>query len=216
MTGLIRVFIFCTILLFLSALNSGSALCQSPAAESNQPQMTPDTQLGQQSGARTGGQMQQGPGGQQGQGSRQGPGQGQQSEQMQSMITQRLKEQLGATDEEWTVIGPKVLKVLSLVSSQSNGFQMRSLIGRSNAQGNSQARDGDARSSVSTGDKSLEELQTLLSSEDATTTQIKNKVSEVRKARENAKQDLAKAQKELRELLTLKQEATLISIGLLE
>jgi hypothetical protein len=48
---------------------------------------------------------------------------------MQKMISQRLKEMLGSTDEEWTVIGPKALRVYSLVSAQSTGFQIRSLVG---------------------------------------------------------------------------------------
>jgi len=213
MIGLRRVFIFCITLLLLSVIAADSAFCQPPTGGTDQSQIAQNNQMGQQ-GAQAGGQMQQGQGGQQGQGFRQGLGQ--QSEQMLNMMSQRIKELLGSTDEEWTVIGPKALKVISLVSSQSSGFQMRSLMGRSNTQGNRQARAEDARASTSTGDKTLEELQTLLASEDSTTTQIKNKVSEVRKARENAKQDLAKAQKALRELLTLKQEATLISLGLLE
>lgn len=213
MIGSRRVFIFCVILLLLSAITAGPAPCQPPAGGSDQSQPMQNVQTGRQA-AQTGGQMQQGPG------LGQGPGQGQQSEQMQSLMNQRLKELLGSTDEEWSVLGPKVLKVVSLVSSQSSGFQMRSLMGRSNvqgnAQGNTQGRTGDTRGSNLTGDKTLEELQTLLASEDASATQIKNKISEARRARETAKQDLAKAQKDLREILTLRQEATLISLGLLE
>ncbi|GEM_PF-910016 len=209
MIGSIRVFIFCTTLLLLSVIMAVSALCQPPVGGYEQSRTAQNNQMGQQS-SQAGGQIQRG------QGFGQGPGQGQQTEQMQNMMSPRLKELLGSTDEEWAVIGPKVLKVVSLVSSQSSGFQLRSLMGRSNAQGNTQVRGGDTRASANTGDKTLEELQTLLASEDTTSTQIKNKVSEVRKARETAKQDLAKAQKDLRELLTLKQEATLISLGLLE
>ena len=41
-------------------------------------------------------------------------------------------------------------------------------------------------------------------------------VSEVRKAREKSEQELATAQKELRELLTVRQEAILITLGLLD
>jgi len=175
--------------------------------------------------------MQQGPGGQQGKSL--GQRQMQSQEQMQAMVTQNLKQLLGSTDEEWTVIGPKVLKVYTLASSsQSRGFNMRNLMGRNTAQGSTlsgaqantqsntqagtQGRGVDNRSMGATGDTTLEELQKLLESEDTTTTQIKNKVSEVRNAREKARQDLVKAQKELRELLTLKQEAILISVGLLE
>jgi len=75
---------------------------------------------------------------------------------------------------------------------------------------------GNRSPSSSTEDVALEELSTLLKSEETTNTQLKNKISEIRNAREKSRQDLVKARKELRELLTLKQEATLISLGLLE
>lgn len=155
--------------------------------------------------------LSQPPGGQQGFGQEQG----QQSDQMENMITQLLKQMLGSTDEEWTVIGPKALKVYSLVSSQSTGVDIRSMMGRTGNQG-SQMRGNNRSSSTSTEDVALEELQTLLDSEETTITQLKNKISEIRNSREKSRQDLVKARKELRELLTLRQEATLITLGLLE
>jgi len=191
---------------FLSLLSltiTDSVLSQPPGVD--QVQMTQNNQPGQQ-----GGQI-QGLGGQQDFGQRQGL----QSEQMQDMISQSLKQMLGSTDEEWSVIGPMVLKVYSLVSSQSSGVQIRSIMGRSGNQG-SQMRGVNRPSFSSTEDVALEELKSLLESEETTNTQLKNKVSEIRNAREKSRQDLVKARKELREILTLKQEATLISVGLLE
>ena len=208
-----RVFCCYISLLLLSLASPKTSSSQPPGGGSDQSQLGQMNQAGQQ-GAQTGGQAQQGLGRQQGQDFGQGPGQGQQAGQMQDMISQRLKELLGSTDEEWTVIGPRALKVYSHVSSQSSGIQMRSLTGRSGSQ-DSRSRGGN-RSYSSEGDVALEELQTLLESEETTITQIKNKVSEVRKEKEEARQALARAQKELRELLTLKQEAILISIGMLE
>jgi hypothetical protein len=226
MAGLRGVFVFSNTLLLLLALTIGSALCQPPTGGANQSQFVQNNQTGQQ-GTQAGGQMQQSPGGPQGLGQRQM----QSTEEMQTMIAQNLKQLLGSTDEEWAVIGPKANKVYTLASSQSTGFNMRNLMRRNTAQGDAQGnsqnqtntqgnmqqgRGMDNRSLGAGGDTALAELQTLLESEDATTTQIKNKISEVRNAREKARQELAKAQKELRELLTIKQEATLISLGLLE
>lgn len=184
------------VLLFFSVITAGLAFSQAPAGSSGQPQM-----------------------GQQGQGF--GQRQMQDPEQMQAMITSNLKELLGSTDEEWEIIGPKVLNVYSLTmaSSQSRGFNMRTVgrnTTRGSMQGDTQGRGMDNRFMNTTGGTTLQELQTLLESEDTTTTQLKNKIAEVRKERETARQDLAKAQKQLRELLTLKQEAILISIGMLE
>lgn len=184
------------VLLFFSVITAGSVFSQAPAGSSGQPQM-----------------------GQQGQGF--GQRQMQDPEQMQAMITSNLKELLGSTDEEWEIIGPKVLNVYSLTmaSSQSRGFNMRTVgrnTTRGSMQGDTQGRGMDNRFMNTTGGTAFQELQTLLESEDTTTTQLKNKIAEVRKERETARQDLAKAQKQLRELLTLKQEAILISIGMLE
>jgi hypothetical protein len=210
------LFRFYVLFISIAILASAPVFSQPPGGGADQPQMGQNNQRGQ-GGAPGGGQMQQGQGGQQSQGFGQGMGQGQQTDQTgqrQNMIISRLKQMLGATDQEWTIIEPKVLKVYSLISSQSRGFQMRSLTGRSTDQGNTQSRSN--RAAASTGDKTLEELQTLLDNSEATTSQIKSKLSEVRKAREKANEELAKAQKELQELLTLKQEAILVSVGLLE
>jgi len=195
--------------LVLSIMAAVPAFSQPPGGGADQSQLAQNSQAGQQT-PQAGGQMQQGAGGRQGFG--QGMGQGQQSEQMWNTMNQRLKQLMGSTDEEWTVIGPKILKVYTLISSQTRGVQVRALMDTSN-----QTRAGNNQtSSNASGDKTLEELQTLVTSEDATTTQIKSKMSEVRAAKEKSRQELSKAQKELRELLSLKQEAILISVGLLE
>jgi hypothetical protein len=215
------------ILLLISLVAIVPAFSQPPAG-GDQSQMAQNNQMGQQ-GSQTGGQAQQGAGGR---GLRQMSGQGQQSGQMQDIIAQRLKQLMGSTDDEWTIIGPKVLKVVSLVSSQARGFQMRSFVGNQNQQGNTNQGSsnqgasnqgnfpgramGVTASSTSSDNKALEELQTLAVNKNATTTQIKEKISEVRKEKEESKQKLTKAQKELRELLSLRQEAVLVSVGLLE
>jgi len=100
-------------------------------------------------------------------------------------------------------------------SNQNNANQGTSGQGASN-QGNFQGRGMGMMGSSSSDNKALEELQTLVANKDATTSQIKEKMSEVRKEKEDSKQKLAKAQKELRELLSLKQEAVLVSVGLLD
>jgi len=41
--------------------------------------------------------------------------------QMRQMMEQRTREQLGATEEEWKVLGPRVMKVSEL-SRQTSGF----------------------------------------------------------------------------------------------
>jgi hypothetical protein len=166
------------------------------------------------------GQVQGGPGGMQ-----------MDQEQMQQMMAQRYQEVLGMSDEEWAVIGPYVLKVANLSqASQSRGSGMRMMMGgRGNRQQGTQAQEQTQTQSESSNqnrrgrgmtrgsqDENLQALQTLLEDEGATTDEIKTKLSTLRKARETAKQELAVAQKELRELLTIRQEAMLVVMGLLE
>lgn len=206
----------CNFVVFLICLfmTTGFALAQPPGG------------TGDQAG---GAQMQQGaPMGQQG-----GPGGVQMDqEEMQQMMAQRYKELLEMSDEEWAVIGPYVLKVATLSrTTQSRGTGMRMMMGgRGNmpqgAQAQDQAQDqasnqdqqdqrnrGNMRG---TQDENLQTLQTLLEDEKATSGEIKAKLSALRKARETSKQELVAAQKELRELLTLRQEAMLVVMGLLE
>lgn len=213
MTHFKSVFRFFAVLLLCLFATTGFALAQPPASGA-----------GDQAG---GGQMQGAPMGQQG-----GPG-GMQidQEQMQQMMAERYMELLGMSDEEWAVIGPYVLKVQELSSStQTRRSGMRMMMGgRGNmpqgeqAQGEDQTQDqasnqdqrgrGMMRGSQ---DENLTALQTLLEDENATNDEIKSKLAALRKAREIAKKELATARKELRELLTLRQEAMLVVMGLLE
>jgi hypothetical protein len=176
--------------------------------------------LAQPPGDAAGGPMGEGPQGQQdGQGGRQRMQMD--PEQMQQMMARRYQELLGMSDEEWAVIGPYVLNVSTLSQSvQTRGSGMRMMMG---ARGNmpagtdqEQALNQRGGRQMAGGDENLEALQTLLEDENATTGEIKSKLSTLRAAREKSKQELIAAQKELRELLTLRQEAMLVVTGLLE
>lgn len=149
--------------------------------------------------------------------------------QMQQMMSERFKETLELNDDEWKVIGPKVTKVLEM-SFQQRGNPMRMLGGRSGMQGppgqpGQPGQQGQRQFSQrlnnlafpsGTGDESMQELQKLLENKNASTAEIKTLVTKVRKEREKMEQEKMTAQKELRELLTVRQEAILISMGLLD
>jgi hypothetical protein len=60
------------------------------------------------------------------------------------------------------------------------------------------------------------DLQTALDDPKASPDEIREKVAALRKARENAKADLAAAEKDLLELLTAYQEAVLVNLGYLD
>ena len=67
-----------------------------------------------------------------------------------------------------------------------------------------------------TAQKALTELQETLAKPAPTSVEIKNKMMAFRGAKEKARQDLAQAQQELTELLTMEQEAMLLMMGVIE
>jgi hypothetical protein len=65
-------------------------------------------------------------------------------------------------------------------------------------------------------EKATDSLQEALASEDTPPAQIKERLTAYRAAREKARQELDKAQKELREVLSVRQEAQLVLMGTLD
>jgi Spy/CpxP family protein refolding chaperone len=162
-----------------------------------------------------------------------GPGGGQRfdPQQMRKMMMDRMKESLGSSDDEWKVIEPQLEKVFNLARQSSPGMGMwggRGGRGRGPGSGpggqgggeNAAApaaggpRGGDANPSEVA--KAAQELSTVASDKSSSNDAIKAKIQALRAAREKARADLTAAQKELRELLSLRQEATLVSMGLLD
>ncbi|MCL2640905.1 MAG: hypothetical protein FWD53_08690, partial [Phycisphaerales bacterium] len=64
--------------------------------------------------------------------------------------------------------------------------------------------------------KASAELRAALENKESTAEQIKVKLAALRDARAKAREALTKAQNELKELVTVKQEAFLVSRGMLE
>jgi Spy/CpxP family protein refolding chaperone len=64
--------------------------------------------------------------------------------------------------------------------------------------------------------KASQELQDTLEKEAPSATEIKAKLTALRGAREKAKQELVKAQSQLKEVLTVKQEAQLVIMGMID
>lgn len=149
---------------------------------------------------------------------------------MRQMMEQRMKEQLGCTDAEWQVLGPRLTKVMSL-TRQTSGGMGRMFMGRRGGPGGPGGPQGQPQSAQQGGrrggrgpfggeptavDTAAQALQTTLGNSDATPDEIKAKLTSLRSAKEKAKQELAKARQELRQVLTLRQEAQLVLMGMLE
>jgi hypothetical protein len=143
---------------------------------------------------------------------------------MRQMMSQRMQELFGATVEEWKILGPRVTKVQEL-SRQVGGGGFRGRMFGMGRRGGPGGPDGQRRFGGRPGapgreqtavEKASEGLRTLLENTSATPEQIKQQLTTLRAAKEKAKQQLAVAQKELREVITLRQEAQCVMMGLLD
>jgi hypothetical protein len=159
--------------------------------------------------------------------------------QMRQRMMERQKEMLGADDDAWKVIEPRLTKVMEL-SRQSMGggmggmFGMRGMRGM-RGQGGQQGQGrggqqgqgpggqqgdrprfpGEENREPSAVEKAQEALSTTLENESASADTIKQQLTALRAAREKAKQELAASQQSLREILTIRQEALLVVSGML-
>ncbi len=139
-------------------------------------------------------------------------------EQMREMMAQRQREQLGISEEEWKVVGPRVEKVQTLSRDLNAGAmgmfgRGRGMMGRGNRRGGMM---GGQEVELSAVQKATQALQTTLESSSPSTDTIKQQLTALRQAKEKAKQELATAQAELRKILSLPQEARCVLMGLLD
>jgi hypothetical protein len=119
----------------------------------------------------------------------------------------RLKEDLGATDDEMKVIQPKLEKLM-LARRDAGGFGMF---------GNRGGRGGDSQDQApSPAQQASNDLRQTLENKSATPEEIAAKLKALREARAKAREAVAAAQKELKEVLTQRQEAVLVNMGTLE
>ena len=128
-------------------------------------------------------------------------------QQMNERYLMRVKETLGVSDEEWQVLKPKVEKVrVAQMNIQRRGGGMRM----------GQRSEGNIDAGISPLDKAYRDLQAVLGNKDASAKDIATKLAALREARKKSEDELAEAKKQLKELLTQRQEAQLVLMGLLD
>ena len=138
--------------------------------------------------------------------------------QMRQRMMERMKETLGATDEEWKALSPKLEKVMTAQrEARFGGMGFGPGGGRGPFGGGPGGPPGSQdTANLSPLAKATNDLRTTLDDKSASAEDIGKKLTALRQAREKAREDLAKAQKDLRELLTQRQEATLVMMGTLD
>ena len=153
-----------------------------------------------------------------------------------------MRQALGADDEQWKVIEPRLKKVKCYREQafigtkppfQSNftsfstgpggaqgfggGFQFQA---GGSMQGGTMVPDSTGRRDfngpISDSEILVEEIQMLLNDPRATPEQLSRKLDALRKAREKARRQWIAAQQQLREVLDFRQQARLVLMGLLD
>ena len=163
------------------------------------------------------GQGQGGPGGQQG--GQQG-GRGQRGNfdpaAFQQQMMDRMKTDLKATDDEWKVIQPKLEKVMTAQRDSRTGWGG----GRGGRGGGPGGPGGGGNTDPNAPASPLQtasgELRATLEKEGSTPEEIAAKLTAYRDARDKARANLEAARKDLKEVLTPRQEAALVLQGTLE
>jgi hypothetical protein len=158
--------------------------------------------------------QQGGQGGQGGPGGRQGRGNFD-PEQMRQRMMERLREQLGVKDDaEWSLIEARIKKINESRSGMGRGFGgfggPGGPGGGPGGQGGRQGRGGFGQPNPD-----AEALQTALDS-GGSADDIKAKLATYRASAKQKEAQLEKAQDELRQLLSVKQEARAVLMGLLK
>lgn len=136
---------------------------------------------------------------------------------------QRLQDSLQATDDEWKIIQPRIEKIESLRrSNQSSRTSSRGRRGNSSGSsaGMAPAVSGSPTQAPASGEQTelqiaSQQLQQALNNKDTPPQELKARLAALREARAHALEELTKTQEELRDILTSRQEAVLVTLGLL-
>jgi hypothetical protein len=123
-----------------------------------------------------------------------------------------IKERLGATDDEWKVLQPKIEKVMAARDSRGGGFTG----GRSGRDRGGSSNTNAAAGEQSAVAKASADLRAALEDKSMSAEEITKRLTAYREAREKSRADRAAAQKELKDVLSARQEAVLVSSGLLD
>jgi hypothetical protein len=147
-------------------------------------------------------------------------------EQFRQRINDRIKTSLKATDEEWAVIQPLLEKVQTLqresYSGRMGGFG-GGFGGRRRSEGGDQAAGAPSPASSPrpertdrAGSPEAQALKAALDADGTSAGDIKAKLQALRDSRKKTMAALDQAREDLKKVLTLRQEATLVMMGILE
>jgi hypothetical protein len=133
-------------------------------------------------------------------------------------MSERLKTSLKVTDDEWSVIEPLIEKV-NEKQREAGGSRFGG--GTRGGGGTPGGTTGGTTGTTSTrperpGSAESAALRTALESDTTSPEEIKAKLTALREVRKKGASELVVAREELRKVVTVRQEAVLVSMGILE
>jgi hypothetical protein len=145
-------------------------------------------------------------------------------EQFRQRMNDRIKTALQASDQEWAVIQPLLNKVQDKMREtmlgRFGGGPRPQRAGGNNPSDNAAERPERAnrpdRGPEQAGGTEAQALRTTLENPSSSNTEIKAKLEALRQSRQKAVADLEQARTELKSVLSLHQEATLVMMGMLD
>ncbi len=138
-------------------------------------------------------------------------GQGGSPEEFRQRMDERIKTSLKVTDEEWTVLQPLVEKVQTAQRAAMAGGGWG---GRGGRGGGGGGNDGAADTRPGAAESAA--LRTALESDSTSADDLKAKLAAVREVRKKGAAELVVARENLKKVVTVRQEAVLVSMGLLD
>ena len=137
-------------------------------------------------------------------------------EEFRARMNERLKTSLKTTDEEWTIIQPLIEKVQTKLRD-SMGSRFGGFGGRGGGPGGDRGGNGGGGDQAARpGAAESEALRQALESDGTSPETLKAKLTAVREQRKKSAAELAQAREDLRKVLSVRQEAALVSMGVLE
>ena len=124
-----------------------------------------------------------------------------------------LQAQLGATDDEWAILSPKIEKIVTLSNDLAQGTVANNSRITAVVVAGQQQAPGAPASSVAT---ALAELTTLLADVNSPPSDIKIKLTALREAKKQVETQLNTARADLLSLVTLRQEGILLTLAILD
>jgi len=133
--------------------------------------------------------------------------------QVRQQMMDRMKETLGASDAEWKTLGPMFETVTTLSREARDGMGGMGGMGGAGRRGARNAETRPAPEPTTETGKTMQALSKVLDNKEAKPAEIKSALQAVRDARAQAEAKLAKAEKDVRAALTVRQEGEAVRRG---